>query len=139
MSAMNVVGSAGHSPAPPSHVLLIEDEALIAFEAEDLLGDLGVGEVSLCANYEQAERAIDDLESKGAGNGDLPLGLFDMNLNGRLSTPLIERFVALGGKVVVATGYELDPEMVERLGVVHLVKPYDEHRLRRALDALGGR
>ena len=111
-----------------SEVLLVEDEALIAFEAEDLLRDLGAGDVCLCANYDQAERAIEALEPD-----KLPFGVFDMNLNGRLSTPLIERFVAMGGRVVIATGYELEEEMVDRLGAVHLVKPYDERRLAAAI------
>ena len=111
------------------HVLLVEDEALIAFEAEDLLRDLGAREVKVCANYDQAERALEELE----GKAELPLAVFDMNLNGRLSTPLIERFSHMGGRVVIATGYELDDALVERLRAVHLVKPYDERRLAAAI------
>ena len=112
----------------PETVLLVEDEALIAFEAECLLHDMGVRDVTLCANYDQAERAVDALDAD-----DLPLAVFDMNLNGRLSTPLIERFAALGGRIVIATGYELEDGLADRLGAVHLVKPYDLKRLRRAI------
>ena len=114
--------------AIPEIVLLVEDEALIAFEAECLLQELGVREVVMCSNFEQAERAVGELNAD-----DLPLAVFDMNLNGRLSTPLIQRFTEMGGHVVIATGYELEPGFAEKLRAVHLVKPYDKRRLGRAI------
>ena len=127
MAKADLMPGNGATPMPET-VLLVEDEALIAFEAESLLHDLGVRDVTMCANYDQAEREVSGL------NGEqLPLAIFDINLNGRLSTPLIERYADMGGRVVIATGYELEESFVDRLGAVHLVKPYDLRRLGRAI------
>ena len=125
-------GSVRSSLSGRGPVLLVEDEALIAFEAEDLLRDLGADDVTVCWSFEAAEKAVDGVLS---GDGDRPgLAVFDLNLNGTLSTPLVERWAEAGGSVVLATGYELEEEFVQRVRGVHLVKPYDERRLRAALE-----
>ena len=118
------------SPLAGGGLLLVEDEALIAFEAEDLLRDLGAGEVTVCSSFATAERAVEETEHAYA--------VFDLNLNGKLSTPLIERFVERGGRAVIATGYELEPNFTARLGAIHLIKPYNGRRLREALTELSG-
>ena len=124
--ALDPAGSV--APLDGGSVLLVEDEALIAFEAEDLLRDLGVGEVTVCSSFATAEREVERTQHA--------FGVFDLNLNGKLSTPLIERFVERGGRVVIATGYELEGGFVARLGAVHLIKPYNGRRLREALGEL---
>ena len=117
------------SPAEaPAVATAAEDEALIAFEAEDLLRDLGAGDVTICSSFDAAAREIERTEHAYA--------VFDLNLNGKLSTPLIERFVERGGRAVIATGYELDAGFVARLGAIHLIKPYNGRRLSDALTEL---
>lgn len=111
-------------PIEGEHVLLVEDEVLIAMEVEDILRDLGAEDVTLCGNYEMASQAVDTTSAR--------VGVFDVNLHGRVATPLIERFVARGGRAIVASGYALDPE-VEAMDVVLLSKPYDEERMASAL------
>ncbi|MEM7567102.1 MAG: hypothetical protein AAF321_07705 [Pseudomonadota bacterium] len=119
-------------PAAVGPVLVVEDEAMIAFEAEDILNDLGLAEVTICSSYERAERAIEE--------EDYRLGIFDMNLNGQMSTPLIAAFKAKGGAALLATGYDLTPETLEGLGVVEVRKPYTPDTLGRAIaDALEGK
>ena len=117
----------GTRPIEGEHVLLVEDEVLIAMEVEDMLLELGAREVTLCGTYEVADRAVAD--------GRAGVAVFDMNLHGRPATPLIERFVTGGGRAVVASGYALDPQL-ERLDVVLLAKPYDEERMADALRRL---
>ena len=108
-------------------ILLVEDEALIAFEAEDILSELGFSEIVVCNSFAQAERTIEER--------DLPLAVFDLNLNGRMSTPLIERFLAKGGRVVLATGYETDIVGVKHLPIVHLPKPYTDQNMATAIES----
>lgn len=115
-------------PLEGGGLLLVEDEALIAFEAEDLLRDLGASEVTVCSSFATAEAAVETTEHAYA--------VFDLNLNGKLSTPLIERFVERGGRAVIATGYELEANFIARLGAIHLIKPYNGRRLREALTEL---
>lgn len=121
--------SSGARPLDGQHVLLVEDEALIAFEAEDLLLELGAGEVTVCSTYAQANSAVEQVEPG--------LGVFDLNLSGRHATPLVERFLQRGGRAIVATGYELEAD-VARLDVIHLMKPYDKARMAQALRAASG-
>ena len=116
------------APLDGGTVLLVEDEALIAFEAEDLLRDLGASEVTVCSSFSTAAEAVDTTDHAYA--------IFDLNLNGRLSTPLIERFVGRGGRAVIATGYELEDGFVEALRAIHLIKPYNGRRLAEALNRL---
>ena len=119
------------APLDGGGLLLVEDEALIAFEAEDLLRDLGAGDVTVCASFKAAEREVEET--------DHAFAVFDLNLNGKLSTPLIERFVERGGRAVIATGYELEPNFTARLGAIHLIKPYNGRRLAEALTELARR
>lgn len=116
-------------PIEGERVLLVEDEVLIAMEVEDILRDLGASDVTLCGTYETASRAVEANAAR--------VGVFDVNLHGRPATPLIERFVAAGGRAVVASGYALDPE-VAALDVVLLSKPYDEERMASALRQATG-
>ena len=118
-------------PLEGGGLLLVEDEALIAFEAEDLLRDLGAGEITVCSSFASAQEAVETTEHAFA--------VFDLNLNGKLSTELIERFVARGGRAVIATGYELNATDIARLGAVHVIKPYNGRRLREALEELAAR
>ena len=115
-------------PLDGGGLLLVEDEALIAFEAEDLLRELGAESVTVCSSFATAQKAVEETAHAYA--------VFDLNLNGKLSTPLIERFVERGGRAVIATGYELEESFVARLGAIHLIKPYNGRRLREALTEL---
>lgn len=119
-----------NTPIDGAHVLLVEDEVLIAMEVEDMLRDLGASDVTLCGTYEMAEQAVATTPAR--------VGVFDVNLHGRPATPLIERFVGRGGRAIVASGYELDARF-QALDVVPLAKPYDEERMASALRQVIGR
>ena len=120
--------TADSKPLQGKRVLLVEDEALIAFEAEEVLLDLGASDVLICGTYSKAADVVER---------DRPdLGVFDLDLRGRHSAPLVRRFIELGGNAIVATGHEVDEE-IEDLPIEHLRKPYNRASIVQALRKLG--
>lgn len=114
------------APTDLGDILLVEDEALIAFEAEDILADVGYTDIVVCGSFEKAAEMIEARR--------FAVGVFDVNLNGRESFPLIERFVKAGGNAVITTGCEVAPDLAATLGVVYLAKPYTSEQLVRAVQ-----
>ncbi len=109
-------------------VLLVEDEFMVALDAEQMLKDLGATKVEVVSTFERAEQA--------AREGMFNLVVLDVNLNGRMSLPLAEAIKQRGIPVILATGYELrDPSRAGPSGVVCLAKPYSLARLREAVAA----
>lgn len=77
-SAPGRPGSAGAGPVLPAEllaqpVLIIEDEAMIAWMLESLLSDLGFGEIVIAASASQALRAFGE-QPPGAIVSDINLG-----------------------------------------------------------------
>lgn len=117
----------GVGTAPPlQRVLVVEDEAFIAFDLADMLEQLGYEDVVICNSYASAEAAL--------GDGQFSIAVFDLNLDGRLSTPLIDKAASEGTHVVIASGYEADTIPSSDPATTRIVKPYDLTTLR---DALG--
>ena len=112
-------------------VLLLEDEFLIAIDAERVLEELGAAEVKMTATLEEAERE--------AASRDFDLALLDVNINGQISLPLAHRLHDRGVPVVLATGYdllagEIPPE------AACISKPYSKDALGQAIaSVLAGR
>src|SRR5262245_59398889 len=113
-------------------VLLIEDEFLIALDAQQILMELGARKVEIVSNFDQAQQR--------AEQADFDIAVLDVNLNGKLSFPIAATFRNRGVPVVFASGYQLrerPPEGFE--GAVSVSKPYTADRLKEALcTALGG-
>lgn len=113
-------------------VLLVEDEFLIALDAEQLLRDLGVNSVEIAATFKAAE--------KRANEGAFDLAVLDLNLNGELSLPIAELLRKRGIPVVFASGYELKNRPLSGFETdVYITKPYTGERLQKALTAALGR
>ena len=112
-------------PCDVGSVLLVEDEALIAFEAEDILAELGFSDIVVCSSFRAASEAIADRH--------FPIAVFDLNLNGTMSTPLIEEVCERGSRVVLTTGYEPRVAGVNEPSVEHVPKPYTPTALTRAV------
>ena len=106
-------------------VLVVEDEAFIAFDLADMLEQLGYEDVVICNSYGSAEQAMQSEEFE--------IAVFDLNLDGKLSTPLIDRAAAKGMKVVIASGYEVETIPSSDPSTPRIVKPYDIATLRNAL------
>jgi CheY-like chemotaxis protein len=108
-------------------VLVVEDEAIISFLLEDMLGELGASEVRLAGSVAQALSLID------ARSPDL--AVLDVNLGGERAYPIAERLEGDGVPFVFTTGYGrsgLDPRWAVKTVVQ---KPFT---LLHIADALRG-
>src|SRR5436305_14160740 len=80
-------------------ILLLEDEYLIALDAEQILTDLGTGRVEIVNTLEGATAA--------AENGGFDIAVLDLNINGKMSYGVAEILQRQRIPVVFATGYEM--------------------------------
>jgi two-component sensor histidine kinase/CheY-like chemotaxis protein len=111
-------------------VLLVEDNMIIALEAEDILAALGAKAVDMATSVHDAMRLIEAATPSFA--------LLDVNLGSETSLPVARRLSALGVPFAFATGYGESFRIPPELGAVTMVKkPYTADTLRRALAAGG--
>ena len=137
--------SAGRSGAPqpprPSdaefalsgRVLLVEDNLLIAMDAEDQLRRLGATAVDVAASVQAALRLLQHAPPQVA--------LLDVNLGRENSFPVADALLAAGVPFVFATGYGEADAFPERFRNTEVVgKPYTGTEMRQALQRrLAGR
>lgn len=103
---------------PPERALVVEDNPVIALEAEDMLRDLGVPSVDVAASVARAEALL--------AEGSYGFALLDVNLGSHTSHELARRLVAEGVPVCFATGYgEAIEAGADLASVPVLCKPYD--------------
>ncbi len=108
-------------------IAIVEDEPLVAFENEHLLGEAGYEVVATVDNLADAVRAIQEEE--------LDLVLSDIKLSGEGDGMDVARAAAAKGvPVLFVTGN--CPIEAQTLGVGCLAKPYTDKMLKAALDAL---
>ncbi len=109
-------------------VLLVEDEYLIALDAEQILKDLGAEKVEVIASWDDAEAYARD--------GQFDLAVLDVNINGKFSFPIADIIRGRGIPFVFASGYELGNRSPSDLGgAICVTKPYTSDRLKGALSA----
>jgi CheY-like chemotaxis protein len=109
-------------------VLVLEDEFLIALDAEQILQELGVGQVETAATLSDAEMRVRDRH--------FDIALLDVNVNGQMSFSLAETLRARGVPVVFTTGYELKDRAIPGVNAdLCVTKPYTSERLRQVLCA----
>lgn len=107
-------------------ILLLEDEYLIALDAEQSLKELGAGRVEIASTVAEAERLV--------GDRRFDVALLDVNINGEMSFPVAENLQQRGVPVVFATGYDLrgrEYALIENCTALR--KPYTKERLVEAL------
>jgi two-component system, response regulator PdtaR len=110
-----------------SRILIVEDEPLVAFDNEQLLGDAGYVVVATVDSLADAEAAL-------AGQ-EIDLVLSDISLNGDGDGLDVARVAgAKGVPVLFVTGN--CPDAARTLGIGWLAKPYSSKMLRSALDAV---
>lgn len=110
----------------PLQLLLVEDEALIAMMAEDLVESLGHNVSMTAATLDEARRICT--------NGVFDAALLDVNLNGDSSMELATLLATRGCPFAFTTGYGVggvDPEHAHR---PVLTKPYALAELECVLD-----
>jgi len=112
-------------------VLLVEDEAIIAMTAEDMLEELGCSGVITVSTLAEAMAA--------AERADLDVALLDINLNGLESLPVAARLRDLGRPFVFTTGYGAAGRGSGFEDVPLVTKPYQLRDLERAIGEAMGR
>lgn len=131
-------GSDGASPFKPGadtllpeHVLVVEDNMIIALEAEDNLKSLGAKKVRVESNCAGALAAISERCPDFA--------IVDFNLGTESSLPVTRELSRLGVPFVLATGYSEMADQLEEIGAVGIVrKPYGSEDIEAALTLYSG-
>lgn len=109
-------------------VLIVEDEALVAFMIEDAVEEAGHTICSVVSNLTDAIQAV--------SNSDFDVALLDMNLNGQKAHSLPVILSARNKPFAFVTGYG-EPGILERFADAPLVtKPFRKEAIVSALAKL---
>jgi light-regulated signal transduction histidine kinase (bacteriophytochrome)/CheY-like chemotaxis protein len=113
--------------------LIVEDNMIIALDAETTLEALGATSVDVAPSVSEALRIIDKAKPDFA--------ILDVNLGSESSFPIADRLMALNVPIVFATGYGKNIDFPERFSNVPVVsKPYNEESLTPKIsEALSAR
>ena len=113
-----------------TRVLVIEDEAIIAMTAEDMLEELGCTLAGTAATLADALAAAD--------THGFDVALLDINLNGAESLPVAEKLRARGVPFIFTTGYGAAGHCDAYPEAELVTKPYRMEDLEGAIQrALG--
>jgi DNA-binding response OmpR family regulator len=112
-------------------VLIVEDEALIAMMAEDMIDSLGCVVVGLAASVADAQTALVDTT--------FDVAILDVNLNGNTSMSLAAVLKQRGTPFAFTTGYGADGIDPEHRDMPVLTKPYSIAALEAALRTCAAR
>jgi len=116
----------GGHVAGPGHVLLVEDNMIIALDLEGVLLKLGVGKVDMASTVAAALALLEESQPDFA--------MLDLNLGAETSIPVAERLVEMGVPFAFGTGFGDQANLPEPLSRVTVIsKPYSEKALRDAL------
>ena len=118
------------APDDAPKILLVEDDALISMATADMLADLGYA-VTEADSVAAAERSLE------AERFDIMLT--DLGLPDGSGMDLVQHVTQLRPEIAVIIASGADPREyaegeAEPARYVSLMKPYDEHSLKRALD-----
>jgi CheY-like chemotaxis protein len=111
-----------------NRILIVEDEPLIAFDNEVMLGDLGYEVVATLDSFEDAIALLD--------SDKIDLILSDYHLSSRRTGLDLARAAKKRGiPVIFSTGRQLPAESTQ-LAVGCIAKPYSERTLKLCLNAV---
>jgi CheY-like chemotaxis protein len=111
-----------------NRILIVEDEPLLAFDNEVMLGDLGYEVVATLDSFEAAIELLD--------REKIDLILSDYRLSGeRTGLDLARAAKNRGLPIIFLTGHALPAESVQ-LALGCITKPYNERTLKLALNAV---
>lgn len=109
--------------------LVIEDDALIAMDLEEMLLQIGFNEVRVANDLEQASFAVRD---------QYRVVLADLNLGQSSSVPVLKSYAQSGAPIIIATGSGDGEEFCSNFPCCALLeKPYTRFGLEDALRAVG--
>ncbi len=110
----------------PNCVLIVEDNMIIALDAEDAFSSLGTKNIHTVSNVNQA---LETIKREKIG-----FALLDFNLGAETSEPIAERLLEEKIPFVFASGYGELTNIKEELANIHVIqKPYGKDDILRAL------
>ena len=107
------------------HILVVEDEVMVAMMLEDMLQDLGCN-VELASRIEEAWASLRKRTPDGV--------LLDMNVHGQKTVAIAEDLARISVPFLLVTGYGAghgDPPVIK--SAPRLQKPFDEEDLERRM------
>ena len=110
--------------------LVVEDNMIIAMEAEEILRDLGYADCHVCGSVRGALQII--------AEHPIAFALLDIDLGGETSEAIAVSLRENGTPFVFASGYDDFPELAEALtGTPVIRKPYTGSDIAAAIKGLG--
>lgn len=114
---------------PRKSILIVEDEAIIALDLEERVGELGYDVFRTVASVAEGLKALEA--------GTPSLAIVDMNLAGHSSRPIAEALSARGVPMIFSTGYADTRDLPEPLArAPRLSKPISQTDLERTIAEL---
>jgi len=108
------------------HVLIVEDNVIIAMDAEDIVSELGASSVTVTSDVISAIDAI--------SKSPIRFALLDVNLGVETSEPVAAVLAEKGIPFAFATGYGSSTDITARFTDAPVVqKPYDKASIQNAL------
>ena len=114
-------------PPQGTRVLIVEDDAIIAMTAEDMLDELGCVVAATASTLAEALARVEDTA--------FDIALLDLNLRDESSLPVAAMLRERGTPFLFATGYDGPPADSEFAGTPFISKPY---RLSQLGEAIAG-
>ena len=114
-------------PLSGLRLLVVEDEALVAMQLEDMLDELGCVVVDVAGTVSRGVALAGDRAVALDG------AILDVNLGGEKVYPVAERLAERGVPFVFCTGYGLSGISGEFAHVPTLAKPYSQRQLQDLL------
>ena len=116
-------------PPEDTTVLIVEDNAIIALDVEDILRQLGIATVLVESQVASALRRI---EAEA-----ISLAIIDIKIGESTGFPVAERLKTLGIPFVFASGYGADTILpVVFHGTTIIAKPFSEEGMATVLELL---
>ncbi len=114
------------STPPGGSVFLVEDESMIRMMVAEMLVDLGYNIAAEAGDVDEALRLVPTL--------DFDIAILDVNVNGRVVTPVAHAVVARKRPFIFATGYGTQGMPEEFRGRPALQKPFQMATLARMIE-----
>lgn len=118
------------TPRPRGSVFLVEDEVMIRMMVADMLEELGYRVAAEAGDLDEAIRL--------AQSAEFDVAILDVNVNGKVVSPVAELIQARNRPFIFATGYGssgLPPEYRDR---PTLQKPFQIEALATMIEAILG-
>ncbi|MBB4051648.1 CheY-like chemotaxis protein [Devosia subaequoris] len=112
-------------------VFVVEDEALVLINLEDILEQLGWNVAAQAMRLSEAEQLATSVEA-------IDVAILDVNLGGARVFPVAQILRERGVPILFATGYGRDGLPPEWDDHAVIVKPYSQTEVEQALDRLLG-